>query len=124
MVLYFSFEHIGKTEEPSLPDLKDQSLIISRASEPYFTGTDTLAGMNIVATYKLIYNSLGLALCFDSILNTTGDSPLSFRPLTPEIRVTGSLIWKKYQVFSPVVQVFIEKIKKMNQIQPRAMYSS
>ena len=92
---------------------------ISRASEPYYTGTDTLAGINIIGTYNLIYNAslmvedgLGLALCFDKILNTTGESPLTFRPLIPELRVTVSLIWKKYQVFAPAVQMFIQKIRE------------
>lgn len=102
-----------------ITDLKGRPVIISRASEPYYTGTDTLAGINIIGTYNLIYNAslmvedgLGLALCFDKILNTTGESPLTFRPLIPELRVTGSLIWKKYQVFAPAVQMFIQKIRE------------
>ena len=110
---------LAKKESLRISDLKGRPIIISRASEPYYTGTDTLAGINIIGTYNLIYNAslmvedgLGLALCFDKILNTTGDSPLTFRPLIPEVKVTGSLIWKKYQVFSPAVQMFIQKIRE------------
>ncbi len=110
---------LAEKEFLRISDLKGRPIIISRASEPYYTGTDTLAGINVIGTYNLIYNAslmvedgLGLALCFDKILNTTGDSPLTFRPLIPEVRVTGSLIWKKYQVFSPAVQMFIQKIRE------------
>ncbi len=101
-------------------DLKDLPILISRASEPYFSGSDRLSGMHIIATYNLIYNAslmvedgVGYALCFDKLINTTGDSPLTFRPVTPPLKATGTLIWKKYQVFSPAVHLFIDKIQKI-----------
>ena len=37
-----------------ITDLKGRPVIISRASEPYYTGTDTLVGINIIGTYNLI----------------------------------------------------------------------
>lgn len=100
-------------------DLRDKPLIISRASEPYLAGAAGLSGLNIVATYNLIYNAslmvedgLGYALCFDRLINTTGESPLVFRPLAVRINATGTIIWKKYQVLSPAVQLFISKLRE------------
>ena len=75
---------------------------------------------HIAATYNLIYNAslmvedgVGYALCFDNLINTAGDSPLTFRPVTPPLKATGTLIWKKYQVFSPAVQMFIDRIQEI-----------
>ncbi len=101
-------------------DLKGLPVIVSRASLPYFTGAEDLSSLNIVATYNLIFNAsllvedgLGYAICFDRLINTTGDSTLCVRPLVPQIRNAGNLIWKKYQVFSPAVQSFIDRVREM-----------
>ena len=101
-------------------DLKGLPVIVSRASLPYFTGAEDLSSLNIVATYNLIYNAsllvedgLGYAICFDRLINTTGDSTLCVRPLVPQIRNAGNLIWKKYQIFSPAVQLFIDRVREM-----------
>ena len=75
--------------------------------------------MNVVGTYNLIYNAslmvedgLGYALCFDKLINVSGDSVLCFRPLIPEIRVQGTLIWKRYQVLPPVVRMFVSLLRE------------
>ena len=101
-------------------DLKGLPVIVSRASLPYFTGAEDLSSLNIVATYNLIFNAsllvedgLGYAVCFDRLINTTGDSTLCVRPLVPQIRNAGNLIWKKYQVFSPAVQMFIDRVRNL-----------
>ena len=101
-------------------DLKGLPILISRASEPYFSSSNKLSGLHIVAIYNLIYNAslmvedgVGYALCFDNIINTAGDSPLIFRPVIPPLKSTGKLIWKKYQVFSPAVQMFIDRIQEI-----------
>lgn len=101
-------------------DLKGLPVIVSRASLPYFTGAEDLSSLNIVATYNLIYNAsllvedgLGYAICFDRLINTTVDSTLCVRPLVPQIRNAGNLIWKKYQIFSPAVQLFIDRVREL-----------
>lgn len=111
---------LAQKKEFRFSDLKGLPLIVSRASEPYFTGSKEMSGLNIVATYNLIYNAsllvedgLGYAICFDKLINTTGDSPLCIRPIVPEISVPGNLIWKKYQVFPPAVQLFIDGISAL-----------
>lgn len=111
---------LAEKKEIRYRDLKDLPIIVSRASLPYFSGNDELSSLNIIATYNLIYNAslmvedgLGYAICFDSLINTTGDSPLCIRPLVPEIKTAGNLIYKKYQVFSPAVQLFIDIIREI-----------
>ena len=108
---------LAAKKEIRIDELNGLPLIVSRSSEPYFTAAKELPGLRIVATYNLLYNAsllvedgLGYALCFDGLINTTGESPLCVRPVVPQIRVPGHLIWKKYQPLSPVVQLFLEQI--------------
>ena len=103
----------------SIDDIKERKIIVSRSSFPYITGAKEFSGLNVIAVYNLIFNAslmvedgVGIALCFDKLINTTGESPLTFRPLIPEFKTTGKLIWKKYQVFPPAVQMFIDKINE------------
>ena len=113
---------LAQKKEIRLSDMKGLPVIVSRASESFFTGSKELSSLHIVATYNLIYNAsllvedgLGYAICFDRLINTTGDSPLCIKPLVPRITNAGNLIWKKYQVFSPAVQLFIDRIRKMTE---------
>ena len=52
------------------------------------------------------------ALCFDKLINTTGDSSLCFRPLRPEMKAEAFVIWKKYKLFSKAAQKFIDTLKQ------------
>ena len=103
-------------------DLKDLPLIVSRQS---FVQNE-LSGwcgcdfniFNIVATYNLIYNAsvlvtqgFGYALCLDRLINTTGNSPLCFKPLNPPLKSNLNFGWKKNQVFSNAGKKFIEALK-------------
>lgn len=111
---------LAEKEAIRLSDLKNEPVIVSRASEQFFSGMKGYSSLNIVATYNLLYNAsllvedgLGYAICFDRLINVTGDSKLCIRPLVPRIENAGNLIWKKYQVFSPAVQMFIDGIREM-----------
>ena len=108
---------LAEKEEIRLSDLKGLPVIVSRASEPYFAGSEELSGLNVVATYNLVYNAsllvedgLGYAICFDRLINTA-DSSLCMRPIVPVVKTPGYLIWKKYQVFPPAVQMFMDRIR-------------
>ena len=59
----------------------------------------------------MVEDGLGCALCFDNLINVSGDSALCIRPLFPEIRARGTLIWMRYQVLSPAVRLFVEKLQ-------------
>ena len=109
---------LAKKEAIQIDDLKGIPLLVSRAQEPYLLSAEQFSGLHIAGSYNLIYNAslmvedgLGYALCFDSLINTTGDSPLCSRPIVPEMKSDGILIWKKYQIFSPAVQLFINTMK-------------
>ncbi len=109
---------LAAKKEIRLKDLQGIPLLISRAAEPYYSGLEEYSSLNIIGTYNLIYNAsllvedgLGYAVCFERLINTAGDSPLCIRPIVPEKKTAGYLIWKKYQVFSPAVQMFIDRIR-------------
>ena len=77
-----------------------------------------LSSLNISVAYNLLFNAslfveegLGYAISFDKIINTSGDSNLVFRPLTPPLEVEMSLIWKKYQVFSKPAEKFLQALQ-------------
>ncbi len=107
-------------KEITYDDLYDQPLIISRGAVRHFQNDAKMARMNIKATYNLIYNAsllvedgVGYALCFDHLINTSGNSPLTFLPLSPKKAVKGNLIWKKYQILSPAVRLFLDKMETL-----------
>lgn len=109
-------------------DLRDQPLILSQQEAKGGTLTQWLeqeAGeLNIIATYNLIFNAsilvdegLGYAIGYDKIVNTTGDSSLCFRPLSPQLESHMHIIWKKYQLFSKPAGKFLEVLKETLGIQ-------
>ena len=112
---------LTKKETINMDDLKDLPVMVSRASAPYFKSSSLFSILNIIGTYNLIYNAslmvedgVGYALAFDKLVPTGAKDPLCFRPLNvPNIPtiITGSVVWKKYQVFSPAVQLFIDTLK-------------
>ncbi|MDE6698528.1 MAG: LysR family transcriptional regulator [Lachnospiraceae bacterium] len=111
-------------ETISPEDLLDKPLIISRQDNnngalSIWTERD-LSELEIVATYNLLFNAslmvaegLGYAIGFDKIINTSGNSNLCFRPLSPKREEGMSIVWKKYQVFSKASEKFIQEIKEL-----------
>ena len=108
---------LASKSEILLADLAEVPLMISRASRSYWESVAERKCLKIIGTYNLIFNASLLvesgaccALGFEKLINTTGESPLCFRPLAGQKKTTGALIWKKYQTFSPAVQLFIDQI--------------
>lgn len=107
-------------------DLYNQPLIVSRQIL-YDHNLANLLGceksqIHIIGTYTLLFNGslmveegIGYAICFDHIINVTGDSNLCFRPLSVKIQPQTSVIWKKNQVFSKAAKCFLMEIQKMQQ---------
>ena len=104
-------------------DLWDKPLIVShqRGDGNYLSRwlKRELSHLNVVATYNLVYNAsllvdegLGYALTFDGLINTEG-SGLCFRPLSPKLEAPGSIVWKKYQVFSKPAAAFLQCLRGM-----------
>ncbi len=111
---------LAQKEEILPEDLWDKPLIISRQDSAEAWLTRPLSELEIVATYNLLFNAslmveegLGYAIGFDKIINTSGDSVLCFRPLSPRREEGMSIVWKKYQVFSKAAEKFLEKLKEL-----------
>lgn len=112
-------------------DLWDKPLIVSAQK----TSISPLAAwfqrdvetLNVVATYNLVFNAsllveegLGYAMCFDKLINVSGDSTLCFRPLSPRVEAEASIIWKRYQVLSKAAQKLIDALQKCCTLGPKA----
>lgn len=104
-------------------DLLDKPLIISAQEADTCPMSNWFAQdidkLNVVATYNLVFNAsllvdegLGYALCFDKLINVSGDSHLCFRPLFPKMKAEASIIWKRYQIFSKATQKFMDALQE------------
>ncbi len=118
---------LAAKEAVSPEDLWDKPLILSQQGDNRGALTawmqKEISELEIVATYNLLFNAslmveegLGYAIGFDKIINTSGNSNLCFRPLTPKREAGMSIIWKKYQVFSKASEKFMQKMKEQTEI--------
>ena len=102
----------------SAADLQNLPLIIPRAGVAHFSSVPEFSGLNTVAVYNLVFNAslfvedgVGYAIGFEGLINVSGDSLLTFRPLENQIARAGTVIWKKYQTFTPAVNLFLERLR-------------
>lgn len=59
-----------------------------------------------------VHEGLGCMLTFDKLAYTGEDSELCFRPLSPPLENKMYIILKKYQVFTPIAEKFIQELNK------------
>ncbi|WP_156111931.1 LysR family transcriptional regulator, partial [Cetobacterium sp. ZWU0022] len=119
---------LASKEYIKITDLENIPLLISRQSlvenQIAGWGVKDLSKLNIIATYNLVFNAslmvdegLGYALCLDKLVNTSCESTLCFKPLSPLLEVNLDIIWKKNQVFSKAAKKFLEFLQiEFNQI--------
>lgn len=104
-------------------DLLDKPLILSAQKADAWPMSNwfghDITKLNVVATYNLVFNAsllveegLGYAVCFDKLINVSGDSNLCFRPLSPTIEAKASIIWKRYQVLSKAAECFLNELQQ------------
>lgn len=79
-----------------------------KADSLKFTGTTNLAYNGSV----FVKEGLGCMLTFDGLINTGSDSELTFRPLAPRLSNKMYVIWKKYQVFTPIAERLLDALKE------------
>ena len=114
---------LAKKEKIRPQDLWDKPLIVSAQRADAWPMAQwferDVTELKIVATYNLVFNAslmvdegMGYALCFDKLINVTGQSNLCFRPLEPQMTAEASIIWKRYQVFSKAAQKFIDALRE------------
>ena len=105
-----------------LEDLWDQPLLVSRSELKRRQEENDLGipaeHFQVAATYSLLYNAslmveegLGLAICFDGIVNTTGNEHLTFVPFHESLQPQGYVFWKKYQIFNKASEALLEQMK-------------
>ncbi len=103
-------------------DLQGVPLICSaqslRADIPRWCG-EAVDQLNIIGTINLFYNGsvfvregLACLLTFDRLADVSADSGLCFRPLLPKLETKMYIIWKKYQVFTPIAERLVELLKE------------
>lgn len=113
---------LAKKSEITFEDLYGLPLFCSeqsiKADFPRWCGDD-MDKLNFAGTFNLAYNGsvfvkegLGYLLTFEHLINTSEESGLSFRPITPELKTDMYIIWKKYQVFSPIVDLFVRRLRE------------
>ena len=110
-------ESVTFAELADLPLIMPSQTSNSNQIKSFFA--DTLASPNTVATYNLIYNAglmveagMGYALCIDDLINTEGNHPLTFIPVTPKLQSDVYLFTKKYQVFSKATKLFLHRLQE------------
>lgn len=80
---------------------------------------DKMDRLSLEGSFKLSYNAslfarehLGYLLTFDKLIDTSEESGLVFRPLTPKLQTNLYLVWKRYQTFSPIAERFLNQVRK------------
>lgn len=112
---------LAKIQSVTVDDLIGYDLISSpqslEADFPRWCG-EKLDELNITGTVNLFYNGTVfvkagncLLLTFDRLADTGNESELCFRPLTPTLESKMFIIWKRYQVFSPIAELLIDEIR-------------
>ncbi len=111
---------LADKETVRVDDLLELPLICSRQgiTEDYPRAfQEKMDALRIVATFNLAYNAgvlvregVGCALTFDKLADTSAESELTFRPLTPPLETKMYMIWKKYQVLSPAAEVLLKEV--------------
>lgn len=51
-------------------------------------------------------------LTFDQLADTGENSPLCFRSIEPALETWMYVIWKKYQVFTPIAERLLKQLKE------------
>ena len=101
-------------------DLLGYDLIVSeqsfKADFPRWCG-ERLDQLNFSGFTNLFYNGtvfvksgLGLLLTFEHL--SENGPELCFRPLTPRLENKMYIIWKKYQIFTPIAEVLLKALQE------------
>lgn len=112
---------LAKKEKIHVEDLFGLELITSQQAMqvdiPRWCG-EKADLLNLSGSINLFYNGsifakegLGYLLTFEHLVENGPDNELCFRPFEPILETKMYIIWKKYQVFTPIAELLIEQIK-------------
>ena len=115
-------DSLAGKEKITVSDLKGLPLF---CSDQAWTGEirtwagNDYADLILEGSFRLSYNGsvfaregLGYLLTFDHLIDTSPDSGLVFRPLTPRLETALYLAWNRYQTFSPIAERFLAHLKE------------
>jgi len=113
--------HLAEKDEITFEDLYGLPLFCSEQSIkvdfPRWCGED-MDKLNFAGTFNLAYNGsvfvkegVGYLLTFEHLIDTSEESGLCFRPISPVLETDMYIIWKKYQVFSPIAELFVKHLR-------------
>ena len=84
---------------------------------PHWCGAK-MDALYLEGSFRLSYNAslfvregLGVLLTFDRLIDTGPEGGLAFRPLTPKLETNIYLIWRKYQVFTPIAERLLAELR-------------
>lgn len=80
---------------------------------------EQFATLHLEGSFRLSYNGsmfakegLGILLTLSDLIDTSPESGLVFRPLSPHLEMKMYLIWNKYQSFTPIAERFLAQIRQ------------
>ena len=121
VVVFPADDPLSKKETVTVDDLVGLPLFCSeqcwKNDLPSWAG-DRMPELRLEGSFRLSYNGsmfaregLGYLLTFEHLIDTSADSGLVFRPLSPRLETKLYLIWKKYQVFSQIADIFLKHLQ-------------
>ena len=108
-------------ESITADDLAGMSLFCSEQSwendiRPW--AKERFSALRLEGSFRLAYNGsmfakegLGILLTLNNLIDTSAESGLVFRPLSPRLEMKMYLIWNKYQSFTPIAERFLKQIR-------------
>jgi len=112
---------LSKKKAIQLDDLADLPLF---CSEQAWNGDiknwagNRFSELHLEGTFRLSYNGsiftregLGYLLTYEHLIDTSKDSGLVFRPLSPKLENKIYIAWNRYQVFTPIAERFLVHLK-------------
>ena len=112
---------LAKKEQITAEDLTGLPLFCSEQSwendiRPW--AKELFSKFRLEGSFRLAYNGsmfakegLGILLSLNNLVDTSPESGLVFRPLSPHLEIKMYLIWNKYQSFTPIAERFLKQLQ-------------
>ena len=112
---------LAKQERITADDLAGLPLFCSEQSwendiRPW--AKEQFSRLHLEGSFRLAYNGslfaregLGVLLTLNDLVDTSPESGLVFRPLSPRLEIKMYLIWNIYQSFTPIAERFMRQIR-------------
>ena len=123
---------LAAMDKITIDDLLPHNIIIStQGLSEEISGWcgDQASELKVTDTVNLAYNgsrfvreNIAVMLTYKGLVDTSPENGLVWIPLYPELSTPTYLIWRKFQVFTPIVEKFLEHLirafKNLNQVIP------